>query len=275
MNVASSLNIRTVIPFAIAVALAASGMAQVPDFSDSFDGPDLDSGWARISPGTHDGFAEPGHYTIRGSRGTSTGLRRSIGGRGDFTVELSLQLDPFFLAGAGGTRSDLKIRFAGAGAWFEVVLNSFRSLRVTSSELGGNLQDPITVLGIEDGDHLSFQFAYNEGTSTMSVNYAINEGLWEPLASGSGITPTALQSAEIVLFRFGNNESAMPRMKLDRYEIFGAEQDSATRGLRIVADGEQCNIRWNSTPGRLYGIEQSDDLLQWETVANQIPASPP
>ncbi len=275
MNVAFPLNIRTISPFTIAVALAASGMAQVPNFSDSFDGPDLDSGWDRISPGTHDGFAEPGHYTIRGIRGASTGLRRSIGGRGDFTAELSLQLDPFFLAGAGGTRSDLKIRFAGAGAWFEVVLNSFKSLRATSSELGGNLGEPITSVGIGDGDQVSFQFAYSEGTSTMSVNYAVNEGLWEPLASGSGITPSALQSTEIVLFKFGDNESAMPRMKLDRYEIFGAGQDSVTRGLRVVADGEQCNITWNGKPGRLYAIEQSHNLLQWETVADQIPASPP
>ncbi len=51
MNVTSLLNIRTVSPFAIAAALAASGIAQLPEFSDRFDSPDLDSGWAKLSPG--------------------------------------------------------------------------------------------------------------------------------------------------------------------------------------------------------------------------------
>ena len=275
MNMAHRTNLRILHSLAIALAIVGTCWGQVPRFTDEFDGPDLNSGWTLINPTTHDGFVGAGHYSIRGPHGSSAGIRRTMGGEGDFTTELSLELKPFFLTGAGGTQSDLKVRFTGPGAWFEVVMNSFRSLRATSSELGGNLEAPITVGGIGDGDRLSFQFGYSEDTSTMSVSYAINNGPWQSLASGSGVTPTALRSLEIVLFKFGTNQAALPRMKLDRYEVFSSEPEPIVSGLEILVGTDNCRITWPSAPAKLYAIEQSYDLLDWETVTSQIAAAPP
>ena len=275
MKLTHGTNFRTVAPVVVALAIVGTVWGQVPRFTDEFDGPDLNSGWASINLATHDGHVGDGYYSIRGPKGSPAGLRRKMGGQGDFTIELSLDLEPFFLSGSGGTKSDLKVRFTGPGAWFEVVLNSFRSLRATSSELGGNLEAPITVGGIGDGDRLSLQFDYNEDTSTMSVSYAINDGQWQNLASGSGVTPTALQFSEIVLFKFGSNQATLPRMKLDRYEVFSAEPDAIAQGLEIVAGTDDCRIAWPSAPSILYAIERSYDLIVWETVASQIAASPP
>ena len=259
----------------LSLAVAALGWGQVPGFLDEFDGPNLNAEWTPINPASHDGFGEAGDYAIRGPQGRTAGLRRTMGGQGDFITELSLKLETFFLGGAGGTHSDLKVRFTGSGAWFEVVVNSFKSIRVTSSELGGNLQDPMTLGGIREGDRLSFQFSYNDATSTMSVDYAINQDQWQTLASGSGITRTALQSSEIVLFKFGANEATMPRVRLDRYEVVSAEPRITASGLQIVTGERGCRLSWNSIPGKLYTIVQSSDLLDWEEVAVDLPASPP
>ena len=116
MKVAPRTNLRTLTSLAIALAIVGTGWGQVPRFTDEFDGPDLNSGWTLINPTTHDGFVGAGHYLIRGPHGSSAGLRRTMGGEGDFTAELSLELEPFFLSGSGGTQSDLKVRFTGPGA---------------------------------------------------------------------------------------------------------------------------------------------------------------
>ena len=101
------------------IALANTSWAQVPNFADNFEGTDLNPEWTVINPAAHDGFDGNGHYLIRGGENSTAGLRRDVGGQGDFTAEVSLELGPFFLNGSGGTLSDLKVRFTGPGASLE------------------------------------------------------------------------------------------------------------------------------------------------------------
>ena len=84
----------------ISSAVAALGWGQVPAFLDEFDGPNLNAEWTPINPASHDGFGEAGDYAIRGPQGRTAGLRRTMGGQGDFITELSLKLETFFLGGA-------------------------------------------------------------------------------------------------------------------------------------------------------------------------------
>jgi hypothetical protein len=269
------MNLRIAYSMAIMLAIVSTGLGQISSFTDEFDGPDLNPEWTLINATPQDGLVETGYYSLRGPIGNSSGLRRKMKGQGDFTTEISFKLKTFFLKGAGGSKSDLKIRFTGPGAWFEVVLNSFRSLRVTSSEIGGNLQAPINVRVIGDNDRLRFKFDYSEATSTMSVSYAINKSSWKSLASGSGVTPMALKYFEIVLFKFDKNPSTLPLILLERYKVLGPEPDPVPSGLTIMADKDDFKIIWPSVASKLYSIQQSYNLVNWETVVDQIPAAPP
>ncbi|MGI9240827.1 MAG: hypothetical protein ACR2RV_08500, partial [Verrucomicrobiales bacterium] len=276
MKVTPSPKSWIVITVSIALAIVGSCWGQVPGFVEEFDGPELSSDWTLINAATHDGFDGSGHYSISAPLGTTAGIRRSMGGQGDFTAEISLELGPFFLGGAGGTQSDLKVRFTGTGENFELVLNSFKSIRVSSSELGGNLEAPMTLSGISDGDRLHLQFEYLESSGEMSVSYALNDDAWQILASASGIMSTTFQDSDIVLFKFGSNESTLPPMNLDRFEVIGTPgMDPITPGLEIVAGTDDCRITWFSSPGRSYTIEHSLDLIHWETVESKIAARPP
>ncbi len=258
-----------------ALTMAGIGGAQVPDFTEDFQGDTIDPGWSLVNPAGHQGRVVDGLYAIRGPRGNATGLRRSMGGQGDFSMEIRLKLEPFFLDNHGGTQADLKIRFEGPGAWFEVVLNSFKVIRATSSEIGGNLEAPVTLRGIKDGDDIGFQLTYDEDTSVMSVNYSAGNGPWQALASGSGVTPRALRYSEIQLFKFGSRQETLPCMKLNNYQVAGGSPEVISPWLKVMASEGACEMTWRSEPARLYAIEQSHDLIRWETVASQIPASPP
>lgn len=257
------------------IALANTSWAQVPNFADNFEGTDLNPEWTVINPAAHDGFDGTGHYLIRGPQSSTAGLRRDVGGQGDFTAEVSLELGPFFLNGSGGTQSDLKVRFTGPGASLEVVLNSFKNLRASSSELGGNLEDPISVGGIEDGDDFNLQFNYQEASNTMTVSYSVNDEAWSQLTSVVGITPTALKTSEIVLFKFGNNEATLPRIKLDRYEMSNLDYAPITSGLELISGTDDSIITWDSKPSKIYQVQWSTDLINWLPAANHLPATPP
>lgn len=267
--------VSSIISAGLSLALVSACMAQVPGFAEEFDGPALGSEWSVVNPATHDGFDGSGYYLVRGPHGSTAGINRTMGGQGDFTTEVEFELGPFFLSGSGGTQADLKIRFTGSGESFEVVLNSFRSLRASSSELGGNLEDPITLDGINDGDSVVLQFIYEEETTTMTVNYAINEGAWQLLASASGISPAALESSDIVLFKFGDSETTLPHMKLDHYEVVSTEADLLVQGFELIPGTDDCLISWGSAPAKSYNVEWSTDLFSWQSVVNQVTATPP
>lgn len=256
-------------------ALTNNAMAQVTELVDEFDGPDLSSDWTVIHPATHDGFDDTGHYLVRGPLSSAAGLRRPMGGQGDFTAEISLKLGPFFLNNSGGTQSDLKVRFKGSGASLEVVLNSFKSLRVSSSELGGNLGNPITINRIEDGDQLNLQFVYRGNSNTLSVNYALHGDEWTELASAFGIAPSTLQESEIILFKFSDSEATLPRIRLDRYEVTDDTITSPESSLELIEGTDDCRFHWSSVAGNSYLIEWSNDLINWQSVTTQVPATPP
>jgi len=195
--------------------------AQPPPFVDTFDGPTLDPEWTALNPGSHPGFNGSGQYVVDGVHQSDAGLRRTMGGtQGDFIAEVSLELGPFFLGGAGGTKTDFKVRFNGSGGLVEIVLNSFKDIRVFSSELGGNLAPQVRLNSLSENDQLDLQLNYIDSSGTVDVKYAINGGAWQDLVSATGITGHFYNNnSDLIMFKFDNNPATLPQMRLDHYEI--------------------------------------------------------
>ena len=76
----------------------------------------------------------------------------------------------------------------------EVVLNSYKSIRVYSSQLGGDIEPPVTLSALSDDDRLDLQLAYLEANGSLDVKYAINGGAWVDLAAATGISPSGTRS---------------------------------------------------------------------------------
>lgn len=192
--------------------------ADVPAFLDEFDGPTLNPEWTTIHPDSHVGFNGSGQYVVDGVLSSSAGLQRRMGGQGSFIAEVSLHLGPFFLSGSGGTKSDFKFRFNGSGGLVEVVLNSFKKIRVYSSQLGGNLAER-TLGALSDNDRLDLRVGFLDVNGSVEVKYALNGGPWMELASATGISGYLDGNSDIVFFKFGSSPATLPRMRLDRYEV--------------------------------------------------------
>jgi len=109
----------------------------------------------------------------------------------------------------------------------------------------------------------------------MTVSYSVNDDTWIQLTSAVGITPTALKTSEIVLFKFGNNEATLPRMKLDRYEMSNPDYAPITSGLELISGTDDSIITWDSKPSKIYQVQWSTDLVSWLPAANHLPATPP
>ena len=193
--------------------------AQVTPFLDDFTGPVLDGTWTKISAGSHPGFNGAGQYVVNGVLNGDSGLTGSSAGSGSYVAEVSVALGPFALGGSGGTKSDFKFRFNGAAGFVEVVFNSFKDLRVYSSQLGGNLAAPINLGSFVDGDTLRLQLNYSSANSAVDAKYAINNNSWQNLASASGINSVIPGTSDLVLFKWDNSPATLPQMRLDRYEI--------------------------------------------------------
>jgi hypothetical protein len=202
----------------LVILLATPALAQVPTFEDTFDGPALDPAWTAIQPASHPGFNGSGRYVVDGVLSSSSGLRRGMGGQGSFIAEVSLELGPFLLTGSGGTKSDFKFRFGGSSGNVEVVLNSFQNIRVHSAQLGGNIAQT-SLSSLSDGDRLDLQLSFLDVDGSVDVKVAINGGPWVDLASATGIVGDLDGNSDIVFFKFGNNPTTLPQMRLDRYEV--------------------------------------------------------
>ena len=192
----------------------------VPPFSDELTGPILDPEWTPVGPAIHPGFNEKGQYVFNGALRTNVGLQRMMGGAGSFLAEISLELSRFFLRGSGGSQSDLKIRFLGGSAGLvEIVLNSFRSLRVYSSQKGENLAPPTTLRTLSDHDRIDFKVGFIASNGSLVVHYAINGGPWIEVASTGGLKGFLDGQSDLVVFKFNPTPKTLPQIRLDRYEI--------------------------------------------------------
>jgi len=261
----------------LALFAATSASAQVTAFEDDFNGPALDPAWTAVQPGSHPGFNGSGQYVADGILGADSGLSRSMGGQGSFTAEVSVVLASFAAGGGGGTKSDFKFRFKGAGEFVEVVFNSFKDLRAYSSQLQDNLAPPVHVGAFSDGDTLDLQFTYRVSSGSVEVRYAVDGGPLQLLASGSGISGEFVEDSDLVLFKWDNNPATLPRMNLDRCTVTPiVEPPPPDTRPRLTIEDDPLRIQWNSEHDKTYTLQATSTFVPpWLAVNSNLLATPP
>ena len=204
-------------PLLTLMAIAASAcIAQgQTGFLEDFAGPTLDTNvWTVANyPAGHLGIIGGSYYmTAKQGGGFNPKLvnNNTAGPLNTSTHEISVVLNPFFLAGSGGTQSDFKWKNFGADGFMEIVLNSFGDMRMYHNDFSGgagNIQPNTNIGPVADGDVLDLKTVYDSGTDTINVTYEINGGGAVAFYSGGGIDgpigDTIGNFVEVEVFKWG------------------------------------------------------------------------
>jgi hypothetical protein len=199
-------------------AFAAPSKAQITNFVDDFNGPDLNTNaWITLqgTAGDLTGFNGLGQYVVQcqTSAGDS-GLRYPMNTGGvtnSWTADCTVELPNF-----SGTDTDFKFRFF-APQFIEINYNSQGTLRVYSGELSKN----ITVLnGIDTGGQpLNLRLTYDGTSGNLNVGYSI--GANQPytlFASATGLKQFNANSSDIVLTKWGTSTTTAV-VQIDHFDI--------------------------------------------------------
>ena len=230
MKATNKTSIRPVLTL-LAIAASACIANGQTGFLEDFTGPALDPAWTQAGANAagHLGIIGGSYYmtALQGGSG-NVKLQRfgTAGPLNQYTHEITVALNPFFLAGSGGTQSDFKWKTFGPDGFMEIVLNSFGDMRLYHNDSdggAGNIQ-PNTNIGMADGDILKLTTIYNPGTDTIDVSYTLNAGAAVSFYSGGGVDGPIGNLignfVEVEVFKWGTADlQAVPYAGIDEWNL--------------------------------------------------------
>ncbi|NCF91109.1 MAG: hypothetical protein GWQ05_09145 [Verrucomicrobiaceae bacterium] len=250
-------------------------------FVETFDGPDLAEIWT-LRDDTAEaqiGFTENGQYQVNEpstSENGDAGISRPImTNGGSFTADLEMQFEDF-----NGSNTDFKFRFFG-GQFIELVYNSFDDVRVFSGEKGENV-NRINGIGITDSTPLHFRFVWDAESGNATYGVSIDRGAMIEIATAESLMEFTPNTVDFVMFKFGEGNGNTPKMLIDRFEIrpgaFPLDEGGGGDGpaiqitsIDVTGDAARTStITWSSAVDTTYDVEWSENLIDWNVLAEGI-----
>lgn len=194
---------------------------------------------------------------------------------GSFTADLEMQFEDF-----NGSNTDFKFRFFG-GQFIELVYNSFDDVRVFSGEKGENV-NRINGVGITDSTPLHFRFVWDAETGNATYGVSIDGATMIEIATAKGLMEFTPNTVDFVMFKFGEGNGNTPTMLIDRFEIrsgaFPLDEGGGgdrpaiqITGIDVTGDAARTStITWSSAADATYDVEWSENLINWNVLAESI-----
>ena len=239
----------TILIAASIVALAGSAMA-IGVFTEDFSAPAFPPWVAAGDAGGHLG-AIGGEYWMTSDWQLGSKLQRfDTGGSplSSYTHSVDVALNPFFLTGGGGTKTDFKWKSFGPDGFMEVVVNSFGNVRLYHNDSDGGsgnvivnfaITNGVTGAGIADGDTLGLAVDYDMGTDTINATYSLNGAAPISFYSGGGIDGPVgdliTNFVEVEMFKWNDDPTDQGYVAIDQWDLIPEPSMVALFGIGGLA----------------------------------------
>ena len=138
-------------------------------------------------------------------------------------------------------------------------------------------------IGVTDGVPLHFRFIWDAETGNATYGVSIDGGAMLEIATAEGLKEFAPNIVDFVMFKFGEGNGNTPKMLVDHFEIRDgvfplSEGDDGPvieiTDIDVTDEAPQAvTITWSSTQGAAYKVEWSNNLVDWNGLADNIVSS--